>query len=182
LVVASGLLAGAGLGVFLFFGLGLWNGQAQTDQLADGKSLTSSQMIGEPAPDFELASLSGQTVRLSDRRGKPVLLNFWATWCGPCKLEMPAIQERFDQHQADFSVLAIDFDEPEADVRRFAEQLGLTFDILLDPGAKVQDLYRVRGYPTTFLVDADGIIRIHHIGLMTEDQLDSYLEQVGIEP
>ncbi|HLE13306.1 MAG TPA: redoxin domain-containing protein [Anaerolineales bacterium] len=182
LILVAGLLAGTGLGVLIFFGLGFWNGQAQSEGQLPGKALTTSPAVGALAPDFELVDLSGETVRLSDLRGKPVLLNFWATWCAPCKLEMPAIQERFEQHQAKFSVLAIDFDEPEQDVRQFAKQLELTFNILLDPGAKVQDLYRVRGYPTTFLVDAEGVIRVHHVGLITEAQLDRYLQQVGIDP
>jgi peroxiredoxin len=180
LILIGGLLAGAGLGMFLFFGLGIWNGQAQTYRLISGEEVTSSGMVGSAAPDFELTDLSGKAVRLSDLRGQPVLLNFWATWCGPCEVEMPAIQARYESHQPNLSVLAVNFDEPEQDVRQYAERLGLTFNILLDPGAKVQDLYRVRGYPTSFLVDAEGVIKVHHVGLMSEEQLDRYLQQVGI--
>ena len=182
LILVGGLLAGAGLGIFLFFGLGIWNGQAQTRQLTFGKAITSSGFVGLAAPDFELTDLSGNAVRLSELKGHPVLLNFWATWCGPCEVEMPAIQDRYEHNQSDLSVLAINFDEPEQDVRQYAGRLGLTFDILLDPGAKVQDLYRVRGYPTSFLVDAEGVIRVHHVGSMSEEQLDQYLQQVGINP
>lgn len=179
--MVGGLLAGAGLGIFIFFGLGIWNGTAQSSP-AFGKELLSSRMVGSAAPDFELKDLSGKSVRLSDLQGHPVLINFWATWCGPCEVEMPAIQARYESHQPDLAVLAVNFDEPEQDVRQYVERLGLTFEILFDPGAKVQDLYRVRGYPTSFLVDADGVIRIHHVGLMSEEQLDNYLQQVGIGP
>jgi peroxiredoxin len=93
---------------------------------------------------------------------------------------MLAIQERFERFQPELSVLAVNFDEPADDVQSFVDELGLTFDVLLDPGAKIQDLYRVRGYPTTFLVDTEGIPQVQHIGLMTEEQLDGYLSQLGV--
>lgn len=182
LLLVGGLLAGAGLGIFFFFGLGVWNGQAQTSRLAPGKEIVSSGLVGTAAPDFELKNISGNSVHLNELKGKPVLLNFWATWCGPCEVEMPAIEARYERHQAELSILAVNFDEPEKDVRQYAERLGLSFDILLDPGGKIQDLYRVRGYPTTYLVDAEGVIRVHHVGSMSEEQLDSYLQQVGINP
>ena len=146
-----------------------------------GRGLSVSSELGRPAPDFELVNLSGEVVRLSDFKGRPVLINFWATWCGPCRLEMPAIQERYTQLSPRFEVLAVNFDESADKVEVFVDELGLTFPVLLDPGAKIQDLYRVRGYPTTYLVDANGNIQVHHVGFMTEEQLDRYLEQVGVE-
>jgi peroxiredoxin len=94
---------------------------------------------------------------------------------------MPTFQDRFEQHQGQLEVVAINFDEPQDDVAVFVDELGLAFDVLLDPGADVQELYRVRGYPTTYLLDADGILRIQHIGVMTESQLDDYLAEVGLE-
>jgi hypothetical protein len=78
-------------------------------------------------------------------------------------------------------VLAINFDEPKEIVQEFASDLGLSLNVLLDPGGVVQGLYGVRGYPTSFLVDRTGIVRIHHIGLLTEGQLDKYLNEVGLE-
>ncbi len=110
-----------------------------------------------------------------------MLINFWATWCGPCRIEMPALQARYDALRDEgFTVLAVDFDEPEDDVRAFRDELDLSFPMLLDPGARVQELYRVRGYPSSFFVDREGVIRVVHIGLMTEGQIDDYLAQVGI--
>lgn len=136
---------------------------------------------GSIAPDFKLRSLDGEEVRLSDYRGHPVLINLWATWCGPCRLEMPAIQDRFKLYEAGgFVVLAVNFDEPEGAVRDFRDELGLTFQILLDPGANVQKLYRNRNYPTSFFVDEAGIIQVHHIGVMTEGQLDENLAEIGV--
>ena len=102
-------------------------------------------LVGSLAPDFELATIDGGRLRLSDLRGRVVLVNFWATWCDPCRVEMPDLQARADRWPDQLVVLGVDFDEPEEDVRRFGEELGLTFPLLLDPGAEVQELYRVVG-------------------------------------
>jgi peroxiredoxin len=137
-------------------------------------------VVGALAPDFGLETVGGDSVHLSDFKGQPVLLNFWATWCGPCRLEMPAIQARHEQFGDQFTVLAIDFDEPAVLVRDFVDELGLTFLTLLDPGGEVQALFRVRGYPSSVFIDAEGVIQVYHIGVMTEEQLDGYLRQVGV--
>jgi peroxiredoxin len=134
--------------------------------------------VGALAPEIALLSLPGDQLRLSALRGQVVLINFWATWCGPCKLEMPAIQARYND--GGFAVLAVDFNEPADQVQIFVDDLDLSFPILLDPGGQVQELYRVRGYPTTFFVDADGVIQILHIGEMSADTLDNYLVQMGV--
>lgn len=137
--------------------------------------------IGNQAPDFALEDLDGELVGLSDHQGEVVLINFWATWCGPCRVEMRAFQTKFEAHQADgFTVLAVNFDEPESDVREFGEELGVTFSLLMDPGAEVQRLYQVIGYPSSVIVDEEGIIQVIHIGLMTEGQLEAYLVDLGV--
>jgi cytochrome c biogenesis protein CcmG, thiol:disulfide interchange protein DsbE len=136
--------------------------------------------VGSPAPDFELAVLDGGRQRLSDLRGRVVLVNFWATWCDPCRLEMPDLQARADRWSDRLTVLGVDFDEPEADVRSFRDELGLTFPLLLDPGANVQELYRVVGYPTTVFVDAQGTVRAIHVGIMSPEQIDRYLAELGV--
>ncbi len=134
--------------------------------------------VGAQAPDFTLETLHGETVSISDFRGQVVLVNFWATWCGPCRLEMPAIQEQFES--TDLVVLAVNFDESPAQVQAFVDELGLTFTTLLDPGGKIQLLYQVRGYPTSYFVDEEGTIQILHIGFMNEDQLDGYMRDMGL--
>lgn len=136
--------------------------------------------VGAPAPDFALQTLQGDRVSLNALRGQVVLVNFWATWCGPCRLEMPAIQARYND--GGFAVLAVDFNEPAPKVQTFVAELGLSFPILLDPGGAVQELYRVRAYPTSFFVDAAGVIQIMHIGEMRADTLDAYLIQMGVRP
>jgi peroxiredoxin len=109
-----------------------------------------------------------------------VLVNFWATWCDPCRLEMPDLQARAERFPDRLVILGVNFDEPESDVRAFAEELRLTFPLLLDPGAEVQEAYRVLGYPTSVFVDETGIIRAVHVGIMSSDQIDGYLANLGL--
>jgi len=136
--------------------------------------------IGAMAPRFTLKDIEGTEIALNNQRGKVVLINFWATWCPPCRQEMPGIQNVFEKHQGELVVLAIDNDEPEDLVREFQQALGLTFNILLDPAARVQLQYQIRSYPTSLFIDENGIIQIVHIGLMTETQLEGYLAQMGL--
>ena len=160
---------------------GVENVSAEQVESQPISNLETAPEKGALAPDFALKNLDGEVVRLSDFRGQPVLVNLWATWCGPCRLEMPAFEERFQLHEEDgFVVLAVDFDEPAEDVAAFRDELGLTFELLLDPGAEVQQLYRNRTYPSSFFVDREGVIQIQHIGVMTEGQLDGYLAELGL--
>jgi thiol-disulfide isomerase/thioredoxin len=177
LVVAAGMLAGAGLGVIILFGLG--NSQLFSS-LKSPWDQQPAPRVGALAPDFELQNLAGETIKLSELRGKPVLINFWATWCSPCRLEMPDIQKIYEIYQGDFLVLAVNADEQERIVAKFAKDIGITFEVLLDPGGDVQSIYQLRGYPTTFLVDGEGVIRVQHIGLLHQAQLVEYLTEVGL--
>lgn len=137
---------------------------------------------GYLAPDFELTDLEGDIHRLSDFRGKVVLLNFWATWCGPCRREMTTFQAQLEKSEGEgLAILAVNNDESEDLIRFFIDGLDLTFPILLDPGAKVQELYRVQRYPASFFVDPDGVIRFIHLGLLTDKQLDDYLVRIKTE-
>jgi peroxiredoxin len=151
---------------------------AQAEQLG----LEISPKQGALAPDFTLQSVDGEPVQLTALRGRPVLINLWATWCAPCRLEMPAIQDRFERYQDDgLVVLAVNFDESAEQVGAFRDELGLTFDLLLDPGAEVQQLYLNRSYPASFFIDGEGVIQVHHLGVMTEGQLDQNLAAIGLE-
>jgi len=133
------------------------------------------------APDFSLPSLNDKTIHLSDYQGKVVLLNFWAVWCPPCRQEMPSIQQAYEQYGSDLVVLSVNAGDAKTDAIDFKEEFGLTFEIVLDSDYAVQDLFRVRGLPTTLIIDQQGIIQVVHIGFMDDSQLDGYLDQVGVK-
>ncbi len=121
---------------------------------------------GFPAPDFALPDLGGNLRRLSDFRGKVVLLNVWATWCAPCREEMPSMEQL---HRAlrneEFAILAVSQDQDGARaVAPFVEEFGITFPVLIDPRGEVARKFGVTGYPETFIIDKDGKVLIHHIG------------------
>lgn len=179
--LAAGILIAAGIAIIYFFGFPTRGGDNQPTEPFTTDIRQISPEEGAIAPDFTLDNTEGESIQLSQLIGQPVLINFWATWCAPCLTEMPIFQDRFETHNQDgLRILAVDFDEPEEDVVFFKEELGLTFDLLLDPGGEIQSLYRVLGYPTSFFVDSEGVIQVQHIGVMTESQLDGYLEQIGI--
>ena len=179
LILTAGLLVGAGLAIFIYFALYLSKDDAGQLDEVPGVNLPESAAVGSPAPDFELNNLTEEIFRLSDLRGKIVVINFWATWCEPCKVEMPFFEDLYSGSQKQLEILAVNFDEPPQKVQQFVEEYQLSFPVLLDPGGNVQSLYRVRGYPTTFILDEEGIVRYHHIGLITEGQLDHYLSELG---
>jgi peroxiredoxin len=136
---------------------------------------------GEMAPDFELVDIEGEAVSLSALQGKVVLINFWATWCGPCRIEMPLLQDRYTRHaDQGFEILAVSFDAPLDEVLDFQQEYELSFKILIDADETVQDLYRIRGFPTSVIVGRDGIIHTVHFGSISSSQLDRYLSQLGM--
>lgn len=113
---------------------------------------------GLPAPDFTITTLDGQTLNLSDLRGRPVLLNFWATWCGPCRREMPTFQEYYGENSDDVVILAVDYLESDRTVQGFVDEFGLTFTIGMDYTGAIAALYNVQAFPTTIMIDKNGII------------------------
>ena len=120
---------------------------------------------GGPPPALALNDLDGRAHRLADYRGKVVLVNFWATWCGPCRDEMPSIQELKDKMAGrPFVVLAVNLDEPESRIRKFLSQMKLDFAILLDPDRKVARAWGARILPATYIIGADGKIRYSLVG------------------
>jgi thiol-disulfide isomerase/thioredoxin len=138
-------------------------------------------VAGAPAPDFTLNNLAGQPVRLSGLRGQVVLINFWATWCVPCQQEMPAIQQAYDAHKGQgFTVLAVNLNEPSQDVQAYINNLKLGLPVLLDSSDVVSNLYRVRGYPTSFFIDRGGTVAVEQVGMMSGEQLAANLSKVGL--
>jgi thiol-disulfide isomerase/thioredoxin len=172
-ILGIGLLIGLGLGLAYVYGFNT----SGVMSLA-GKQASISAEVGAAAPDFELETLSGDAIRLSSLKGKPVLINFWATWCAPCVLEMPNFQKYYENYPGAFEVLAVNYGESKDTVEKFIKDVGVTFPVLFDNEAKVHGMYRFPGYPTSYFIDKDGIVRFQHIGLMDESALEQYLTDV----
>jgi peroxiredoxin len=125
----------------------------------DGRRGAEGLKAGTPAPDFALTALDGRKVTLAEFKGKPVILNFWATWCGPCRREMPGLQAFYDKHRSDgWGFLTVSKESPET-LEAFLRERPHSFPVLVDSGGTVGDLYKVRSIPKTFLIDAEGTIR-----------------------
>jgi peroxiredoxin len=137
------------------------------NQVAPKPDSGSPVAAGKMATDFKLPSLDGQTISLSSLRGKVVFLNVWATWCPPCREEMPSIEALYEKFKDDknFVVLAVSQDsDGRAPVAAFVEKHGYRFDVLLDPENEVGEAYDVSGIPETFIIDQHGRIVAHHVG------------------
>jgi len=150
---------------FIFGGLWIWLSKASPSDTTGGG--IPAPQPGFLAPDFELVDAEGKTYRLSELRGRPVLINFWASWCGPCRQEMPAMERIFRQYQSQgFLILAINstHQDSQANALAFGEQLQLSFPILFDDNGEVYQKYQVRALPTSFFVTADGIIQEMIVG------------------
>ncbi|TET30209.1 MAG: TlpA family protein disulfide reductase [Anaerolineales bacterium] len=134
------------------------------------------------APDFTLESLSGDEISLSDMRGKVIVLNLWASWCPPCRAEMPALQRVYQENkERGLEVLAVNMTAQDslADVEAFVQEFNLTFPILLDTSGEVGNTYLMRALPTTFFIDREGVIqRVIVGGPMSEVTLQSTVEQL----
>jgi peroxiredoxin len=152
-------LAITGVAVGLIFGLvGIGSAAAPDIQPV---AVRNGVKLGELAPNFQLRDLDGHLVTLSELRGKVVLLNFWATWCGPCRVEMPAMEQLYRMFsRKDFEILAVSIDaQGEAVTRPFQQEYHLTFPILHDSDYRVGLMYGARSLPMTFLVDRQGVVR-----------------------
>ncbi|MCU5145329.1 redoxin domain-containing protein [Bacillus cereus] len=133
--------------------------------------------IGKSAPDFELTKLDGTNVKLSDLKGKKVILNFWATWCGPCQQEMPDMEAFYKEHKENVEILAINYTPSEKGggvekVSNFAKEKGITFPILLDKNIDVTTAYKVITIPTSYFIDTKGVIQDKFIGPMTQKEME----------
>lgn len=127
---------------------------------------------GQIAPDFELQTMDGETVRLSDYRGERVFINFWATWCPPCRAEMPDMQKIHEDGEG--KVLAVNLTHTEKspdDAGEFAKELGLTFPILMDTTGDLAEQFNVVAYPTSYMIDSDGRIQFVAMGAMNYDMM-----------
>ncbi|MCH8306810.1 MAG: TlpA family protein disulfide reductase [Proteobacteria bacterium] len=130
-----------------------------------GSSLASSGLTGQTAPDFVLRSSTGENLRLSEYRGDVVMINFWATWCGPCRQEMPLLDELYGRYQrVGFSLLGVNIDDDSRRAMAMVKELGVRFPVLFDEEKKVSKLYEVEAMPLTILLDREGTVRHIHYG------------------
>src|SRR6266849_3650016 len=135
--------------------------------------------LGSPAPDFKLQDVDGESISLADLKGKPVLINFWATWCQPCREEMPAMQELYDQYRdRGLVILAIDMEEDSRQVRRWVDQGGYSFTFLLDSEGEQVKRYNVTAAPTSYFVGPDGVIRDLKLGALSRAEMQTKVEKL----
>jgi cytochrome c biogenesis protein CcmG/thiol:disulfide interchange protein DsbE len=141
----------------------------------------SAPVIGSPAPDFALKTPDGQTVSLDSLKGHPVLLNFWATWCGPCRQEIPFLQDlSTDPARLDrgLEMVAVDVKETAQTVQGFQQTYGMTYRVLLDSKGQVANLYNIKGVPMTYFIDKDGIIKYVKLGAFsTKKEIEQTLDK-----
>jgi len=150
-----------------------------------GQSTTNGGSAGPPvvgklAPDFELDTLDGQTVILSQLKGRPVLVNFWATWCAPCRYEMPFLQQIYEDWPGDELVLlTVNVGESSSDVSQFMQSEGFSFTVPLDSEAAVAQRYNIQGIPTTLFIDKEGIIQKIKVGsFRSQAEIETILSQL----
>ena len=142
-------------------------------------STTAKAIVGQKAPDFTLTSINGESVSLSDLEGQPVLVNFWRINCAPCIDELPYLQAVHNEQGDNLVILGINTGESSSTVKQFAQDNGLSFEILLDSSVEVAQKYNIPGTPTTFFIDKDGIIRAKVIGAFpSKAAIDTRLTEV----
>jgi peroxiredoxin len=149
---------------------------------SESKLLDSSQVnipeVGQAAPDFEYTLADGSTHKLSDLRGKKVLLNFWATWCAPCRSEMPDLQKALDESGGSLVVLGVNNKEEAKLMAPFADELGVGFTLIANPPGDIVSRYAVTFMPTSYFINSDGTIGLRKTGVMNYTFIKSHLDQL----
>ncbi|MCU7853502.1 MAG: TlpA family protein disulfide reductase [Candidatus Thiodiazotropha sp. (ex Monitilora ramsayi)] len=131
-----------------------------------------------PAPDFTLKSRSGENIKLSELRGQVVMINFWASWCGPCRQEMPILDQLYQRYEPmGFTLLGVNVEEDSAAAEKVLREIPVSFPVLYDSKNQVSENYQVRAMPSTFLIDRDGKVRYLHKGYKPGYE-DEYQQQV----
>lgn len=158
------------------------------DPNAKGVAITSEDVddgieVGDMAPDFELETLAGNKLKLSDLRGKKVILNFWATWCPPCKVEMPEMQKFYDEYNDDVEIIAVNLTASETNekkVKHYIDEHKYTYPVPLDKDSKVGDTYMAITVPTTYFIGTDGKVQQpRKVGPMTYEYMEEMLDALN---
>ena len=138
--------------------------------------------VGQALDNFKIAQLEGSNLQLSDLKGKPVIINFWATWCIPCQDEMPLLEKYSNKLSNSLQIIGVNSQEQPDVVRDFVTKYGITFPIGLDSNGDLTRAYLINGFPTTFFVDKNGILRNMHVGVLREDLITSYVHSIEMKP
>jgi cytochrome c biogenesis protein CcmG/thiol:disulfide interchange protein DsbE len=140
----------------------------------NGSASLAPAQIGQPLGNFTLQNLDGTPVSLADYSGRMVLINAWATWCPPCRAEMPALNDYYQAHKNQgFVILAINAGDAQSQAAAFAQQLGLAFPVLLDPDTRLLDSLGIHSFPTSILLGRDGRVKAIHVGMFSPQELDA---------
>lgn len=178
------------LAIIVLIGLALWGfGSVQgnrstpnTSSSNQAQALTVGLEVGNLAPDFALQTLEGKSITLSSLKGKKVILNFWASWCPPCRQEMPDMEKFYkENNNGEIEILAVNLTDAEksrADVPTFMKTNGITFPVVLDEKGKVGQLYNVSSIPASFIIDSKGVIQKKLVGPMTYESMKSMLTAI----
>ncbi|MEW6028885.1 MAG: TlpA family protein disulfide reductase [Chloroflexota bacterium] len=180
-VIGMGLIA-VGIAAMAFVTM---NRAAPESDVSGGSGSDASvlpALVNYPAPELTLTDLNGQSYSLADYRGRVALVNMWATWCPPCRQEMPTLQSFYEQYaDLGFVIIAIDDGDPAPDVAAFVEEYGLTFPVWLDPQYASERAFNTMNLPSSFVMDREGIIRLQWVGAIERDQLETYVAPVILE-
>jgi len=165
--------------VWLFYGGGL---ESITAMFQPAPATVATADVGQPAPELRLPLVGGGEQDLATYRGRPVILNYWATWCEPCRAEMPVFERAQQQYREQgLVVLGVNFQERDEQILAFEKEVGVTFPSLVDRTGEVTRRWRATALPTTFLVDRQGIIRDVRVGPYTDEMLQSRLAKLLAE-
>ncbi len=151
------------------------------DNLIASDNKSTGITIGKTAPDFELETVEGKKAKLSDYRGKKVILNFWASWCPPCKEEMPEFQRIYRENKDKLVVVGVNLQESRENVEAFIEKIGITFPILFDPNSLVKDMYNVFTQPVTYFIDESGKIVDKKFGPLTSEEINEKIAKMNVK-
>lgn len=153
-----------------------------SEQTTIDSSLTVGINQGNLAPDFELKTLNGESIKLSDLRGKKVILNMWATWCPPCRAEMPDMQKFYEKYKDEnVTILAVNMTTSEKNVDSipaFLDEFGITFPVVLDEQNEVADIYQVVALPSSYIIDSNGVIQQKVMGPMNDEMMENMIAQI----
>lgn len=155
--------------------------QESTADIGVSSNQTEAPIAGYVAPEFTLSTIQGQEITLSEYRGQPIVLNFWASWCPPCRAEVPHFQAASLKYNGQAAILGVDQGEPLSVVADFGALMGVTYPLLLDENSSVNRLYGVAALPTTVFINADGVIREVYTGIINQAVLEERVERMLTE-